>query len=135
MMSGAFWVRVGAVLGFLAVAAGAFGAHVLQERFQFEPRMIETFETGVRYQMIHALVIVVVGVLMMLEGAVSKPLRIATWSFLVGVMLFSGSLYGLSTGIGPRGLLGPLTPLGGVSLLVGWLALAIAPMRRGAGEP
>lgn len=121
MIGGSFWLRVGAVSGFLAVAAGAFGAHVLRARI--EARALEVFETAVRYQMYHALALVVVGLL----SAAPRPgqaLSVAGWAFLVGTVLFSGSLYGLALS-GPRWL-GMITPFGGVGFLVGWLALAVA---------
>lgn len=133
-MSGATWIRVGAILGFLAVAAGAFGAHALKERMNLEPRLLETFETGVRYQMIHALAIVAVG-LLAIQGGASSALQVAGWAFLVGVVLFSGSLYGLATGVGPRAVLGPITPVGGLCYLVGWVALALAATGRGPASP
>jgi uncharacterized membrane protein YgdD (TMEM256/DUF423 family) len=128
-MSGTFWVRTGAILGFLAVAAGAFGAHYLKERLKLEPRMLETFETGVRYQMYHALAILAVGVLMS-QGASGAALQVAGWAFLAGILLFSGGLYGLALGLGPRNVLGPITPFGGISFLVGWIALAAAALTK-----
>ena len=119
-MSGTTWIRIGAVLGGLAVAAGAFGAHGLKEKI--DSRSLEVFETAARYQMYHALAILAVGLLATLGRPVAS-LNLAGWSFLVGTLIFSGTLYGLST----SGLkwLGAITPIGGVALIVGWFALAI----------
>jgi uncharacterized membrane protein YgdD (TMEM256/DUF423 family) len=111
---------LGAASGFLAVAAGAFGAHALRARIP--PDLLAVFETGVRYQMYHALALFAV-------AWVSSrwPTPQATWAgwlFVAGTVLFSGSLYVLSlTGVR---WLGAITPLGGVAFLAGWLALAWA---------
>jgi uncharacterized membrane protein YgdD (TMEM256/DUF423 family) len=131
-MNGSPWTRIGAVLGLFAVAAGAFGAHVLKQRYAFGPNELATFETAVRYQMYHALALLAVGHLASTEGR-SRRVAVAGWSFLVGTLLFSGSLYGLVL-TGARWL-GPITPLGGVGFLIGWLALALAagPQSRGKG--
>jgi uncharacterized membrane protein YgdD (TMEM256/DUF423 family) len=111
-------VTLGATLGGLGVAAGAFGAHALRTRL--EPRLLEVFETGVRYHMYHALALVLVGLL-----AAHRPqagFAAAGWAFVVGIALFSGSLYAMAL-TGVRGL-GAITPLGGVAFLVGWGLLA-----------
>lgn len=116
------FLRIGSLLGFLAVVLGAFAAHGL--RPHLDERQFETFETAVRYQFFHALAILLVAVLSHFgrKGA----LRFAGWAFSAGVLLFSGSLYALST----RELhhfsvtwLGPITPLGGLCYLLGWGAL------------
>jgi len=102
-----------ALFGFFAVAFGAFGAHVLRSRLHAD--LLTTFETGVRYQMYHALAIP-------LAVWLSSPL--SGWLFFSGILLFSGSLYLLAlTGIRPIGI---LTPIGGLLFLVGWLTLAIS---------
>jgi uncharacterized membrane protein YgdD (TMEM256/DUF423 family) len=119
-MNGWAWVRVGAVMGFLGVAIGAFGAHGLKSRLD-SLGTAATFHTGVEYHFYHALAILAVGAL----GAwlpARNSLGVAGWAFLVGIVLFSGSLYVLSvTGIKPLGM---ITPFGGVAFLVGWAALA-----------
>jgi uncharacterized membrane protein YgdD (TMEM256/DUF423 family) len=120
-MSGATWIRIGAVFGGLAVAAGAFGAHGLRERL--DARSLEIFETAAKYQMYHALALVAVGAFAM-TGRVGAALTVAGWSFLVGILVFSGTLYGLS--ISGIRWLGMITPIGGVAMIVGWVALAIA---------
>ena len=116
----------GALSGFIAVAAGAFGAHALKKRLA--PDLLAVFETGARYQMFHALGLVAIAVwLARAESGSIVPLRAAGVLFLVGTALFSGSLYALAlTGVGR---LGAVTPLGGLAFLAGWLALAIAAWR------
>jgi uncharacterized membrane protein YgdD (TMEM256/DUF423 family) len=111
---------VGSVAAFLAVALGAFGAHGLRTRLS--PEMLAVFETGVRYQMFHALAILIVGlVLGRFDGWM---FRAAAWAFTAGIVLFSGSLYLLAlTGVT---ILGAITPLGGLAFLIGWGLLAVA---------
>ncbi|HLH25616.1 MAG TPA: DUF423 domain-containing protein [Chloroflexota bacterium] len=114
---------LGALLAFLAVGAGAFGAHALRERVS--PEMLDVFETAARYQMYHAL-----GLLAVAWAAGRWPggaTTAAGWLFFAGIVLFSGSLYGLSLS-GLRWL-GAITPLGGLAFLAGWLALAWAVWR------
>jgi uncharacterized membrane protein YgdD (TMEM256/DUF423 family) len=118
-MTGSTWLRLGAVLGFLAVACGAFAAHGLKGRISADG--LEVFETAARYQMYHALALVAVGLLAG-RGRTSGALAVAGWSFSLGTVVFSGSLYALALS-GVRWL-GAITPLGGVLFLVGWLALA-----------
>jgi uncharacterized membrane protein YgdD (TMEM256/DUF423 family) len=125
-MIGAFWIRAGAVLAGLGVIAGAFGAHYLRERLKLEPRQLESFETGVRYQVFHALALLVVGLIANQTGRAGGALGAAGWLFLVGTVLFSGSIYGLALQVGPRAALGPTTPIGGSLLIVGWFVLAAA---------
>jgi uncharacterized membrane protein YgdD (TMEM256/DUF423 family) len=120
-MSGTSWIRVGAVLGGLSVAFGAFGAHVLKDHLS--EKSLEVFETGAKYQMYHALALLAVG-LLALHGRSGVMLSVAGWSFLLGTLLFSFSLYALAlSGIGKLGM---ITPFGGVGLIIGWFALAIA---------
>lgn len=111
-------VLVAAVAGFLAVGLGAFAAHGLRNVLSAE--YLTVFQTGVHYQMVHALALLAVG--MLLQKTAARSLSIAAWSFAVGILLFSGSLYALTL-FGVRGL-GMITPLGGVAFLVGWAALA-----------
>lgn len=111
---------VGALMGAVGVALGAFGAHSL--RGLLSPDMLAVFETGVRYQMYHALAILMTAALTSrVEG---RATVVAGWSFAAGILLFSGSLYALAlSGITT---LGAVTPLGGVAFLVGWTCLAVA---------
>jgi uncharacterized membrane protein YgdD (TMEM256/DUF423 family) len=118
------FVLLGSVNAFLAVAFGAFGAHALRGRL--EPELLAIWQTGVTYHLVHALGLLLVGVLLHLHVG-SFYIRWAGWLLLVGVVLFSGSLYLLAlTGIRTFGM---LTPLGGVSLLGGWAALAAAMLK------
>jgi uncharacterized membrane protein YgdD (TMEM256/DUF423 family) len=134
-MERAFLV-IGAVSGFLGVAAGAFGSHAL--RAKLPPERLATFEIAVRYQLWHALgmfAVVMVGSLrfadpgpthpfVVLEGAMGWPAALAGWLFVAGTVLFSGSLYALSfTG---RKRWGAVAPVGGTCLLLGWVALALS---------
>jgi uncharacterized membrane protein YgdD (TMEM256/DUF423 family) len=111
---------IGAVIGGTAVAVGAFGAHALETRI--DAAALAVYETAARYQMYHGLALLVVGI--MLRTATGPALRWAGWFFTVGVVIFSGTLYGVAV-LGIRWL-GAVTPLGGVSLLLGWGALAWA---------
>jgi uncharacterized membrane protein YgdD (TMEM256/DUF423 family) len=117
------WLAIAAINGSISVAAGAFGAHGLEERLT--PEMLAHFETGARYHMYHALA--------MLLTAVAAPHinagtgRAACISFLTGIVLFSGSLYVLSiTGVKQLGM---ITPFGGFAFLIGWALLAWAALR------
>ena len=101
--------------------AGAFGAHGLEGKL--DSKGFEVFETAARYQMYHAPALLAVGLLGLL-GRGGGAVNLAGWSFLVGVLVFSGTLYGLAFG-GPRWL-GAITPLGGLGLILGWFALAFA---------
>ncbi len=118
------WKFVGAVLGGVAVAAGAFGAHALRDRL--DGPSLGRWHTGAQYEMAHALALVLVGIVS--ERAPSRALTLAGWAFTTGVVLFSGSLYALA--ISPAPWLGPVTPLGGLLLLAGWVALAVSAIPR-----
>ncbi len=114
---------VGALTALFGVAAGAFGAHLLSE--MLEPDRLATFETGVRYQMYHALALFAAG-----RGAARWPRGTASLAgtfFLIGIIIFSGTCYALAVGA-PRWL-GAVTPLGGLSLMVGWGLLAWGAVR------
>jgi len=111
---------VGALMGFVGVGLGAFGAHALKGRVS--PDMLAVFETGVRYQMYHALALLATAALM--SRSEGRAVLVAGWSFTVGILLFSGSLYALAlTGVT---ILGAVTPLGGLAFLIGWAALTVA---------
>lgn len=114
---------LGAGSAFLAVAAGAFGAHALRARLA--PDLLAVFETAARYQMYHAL-----GLLAVAWAATRWPgglVQWAGWLFVAGTVLFSGSLYALALS-GVRWL-GAVTPLGGVAFLAGWACLVLAARR------
>jgi uncharacterized membrane protein YgdD (TMEM256/DUF423 family) len=111
---------LGACSAFLAVAAGAFGAHAL--RVRLSPDLLGVFGTAARYQMYHALALLAVA--WAITRGTGSTAQWAGWLFVIGTVLFSGSLYGLAlTGIR---WLGAITPLGGVAFLAGWLCLALS---------
>lgn len=112
---------IGAIFAGLAVALGAFGAHGL--RSMVSASQLETFQTGVRYQMYHALALLFLGVLMRDQPA-NSLFSFTGWGWLVGILLFSGSLYAITLGV-PR-ILGIITPLGGVAFLSGWVCAILA---------
>ncbi|MCC6349619.1 MAG: DUF423 domain-containing protein [Candidatus Eisenbacteria bacterium] len=114
------FASIGALLGLLGVAAGAFGAHALRGRL--DPGMLQVFETAARYQLVHALALLFAGA--KLQGTPRPALTAACWLLLAGVVIFSGSLYALVL-TGTR-LWGAVTPIGGLCLMAGWLALALA---------
>ncbi len=121
-----WWIVLGAVNAFLAVAVGAFGAHGLKARVG--PDLLAVFETGARYHMYHALGLLAVGLVAQMRP--SPLLTNAGWAMQLGILLFSGSLYALAlTGI--RGL-GAITPVGGMGFLAGWLLLALAAWQPGS---
>ena len=113
-----------ALSGFLSVCLGAFAAHGL--RHHITPESLAIWQTGVQYQMYHALALLVVGVLY--QTQTSKALKLSGLAFILGSFLFSGSLYALALS-SPKAL-GVITPLGGLSFLVGWAALVIHALRR-----
>ena len=110
---------LGAASGLIGVAAGAFGAHAL--RFVLTPDLLQAFETGSRYQIAHALALILTA--LALDRSGRAALAWAGWLFLVGQVLFSGSLYLLALS-GTR-LWGAVTAFGGLCLLAGWLMLGI----------
>lgn len=114
------FLLIGSLGAFLGVAAGAFGAHGLRSRLSAD--MLAVFETAVRYQMYHAFALLITAAAIGRAGD-ARLLTIAGWSFITGVVLFSGSLYALTL-TGLKGL-GAITPLGGFAFLVGWACLAI----------
>lgn len=120
-----FFVLSGAIAGFLGVALGAFGSHGLSGHIA--ENLVNAFNTGAQYQMYHALAVLAVGVLLhQFPGR-----RLLFWSglfFLMGILLFSGSLYLLV--VAELRWLGPITPLGGLSFMVGWLFLAFSVVRQ-----
>jgi uncharacterized membrane protein YgdD (TMEM256/DUF423 family) len=114
-----FWIRAGAIVMFLGVALGAFGAHGLKDILS-EP-MKAVYETGVRYQMIHGIALFIVAWLS--SRGSSNQVHAAGWFFLAGTFIFSGSLYLLSlTGVKAWGA---VTPIGGLAFLAGWICIAV----------
>lgn len=117
------WIVMGSVFAGLSVVMGAFGAHGLRDRLT--PEMLQVYEIGARYQMYHALAMLAVG---LVQVKIDHPmLTVAGWCFVIGTVIFSGTLYALSiTGVR---MLGMITPIGGVIMIVGWAAMAYAALR------
>lgn len=116
------FLALGAILGLLGVAAGAFGAHAI--RGAISPERLATWETGARYHVYHALALLAVGLLLTVRGAAGSgagPITLAGWAFTGGIVLFAGSLYLLA--LTDVRWLGAITPFGGVAFLAGWLLL------------
>ncbi len=128
-MSDGFWLRVGAIWGFLGVAIGAFGAHGLKTQLEAAGKAA-SFQTGEDYHIYMALALLAVGILRV-AGRSGPALDLAGWMFLIGGVFFSGSIYILSL-TSVKGIWW-VTPTGGLLILVGWVALAVA--AGSAGRP
>lgn len=128
-------LRLTAIFGALAVAIGAFGAHGLKA--MVSPEYLETFKTGVTYQFYHVLGMGLAVALWSVPGIGQKHLRRAVWCWAGGILLFSGSLYLLSLRevlSVPVAVLGPITPLGGLFFIAGWVLLFLAAGRNFAPD-
>ncbi|WP_139693900.1 DUF423 domain-containing protein [Sporolactobacillus terrae] len=120
------FIAIGAILAFLSVAFGAFGAHVLKARLT--EQNLSIFQTGVQYQMVHALGLILIGILALTVFTGQTTLLVwAGWLMTLGVVLFSGSLYALTLS-GVR-VLGAITPIGGVLFLISWVLVVAAVLR------
>ncbi|MDB9517731.1 DUF423 domain-containing protein [Roseofilum reptotaenium CS-1145] len=123
------FLTLGSLFAAIAVAAGAFASHALKD--QLSDRSLEIFETATKYQMYHALGIILVALLLNSMHVGNTWMVTAGWAFVAGILLFSGSLYALSvTGIK---ILGAITPFGGVAFLIGWGCLALSTWLKTAG--
>ena len=114
---------IGGIYGGLAVVLGAFGAHALKKHFDKD--QLKSFETGVKYQMYHAIILIICGIAFPFLSTIQN---VMAWCFILGILLFSFSIYGLtwSSAKGKKiKLLGPITPLGGLLLVTGWILLTI----------
>ena len=118
------FLMIAALSGFFAVVIGAFAAHGLKQILA--PEALEVIKTGVQYQMYHALALLLVG-LWLSHKPTAPGLKASGLAFILGALLFSGSLYALALGA-PRWF-GPITPLGGLCFLIGWLLLLVAAWR------
>ena len=123
MTSARVFLALGSASAFIAVAGGAFGAHALRRRL--DENLLAVFETGIRYQMYHALALLAVAWAMDRWGG--GLVAASGWLFVAGTVVFSGSLYLLAL-TGQR-MFGAVTPIGGVALLCGWLVLLIGVLR------
>jgi uncharacterized membrane protein YgdD (TMEM256/DUF423 family) len=128
-------VLAGALFAALAVIIGAFAAHGLQKYLdtgEMDAKSLDVFQTGARYQMYHAFALIACGILAQLFGE-NKMYKIAGILFITGIIFFSGSVYLLSTakvlGIENWKWLGPITPIGGLCFITGWIFLAIGTRR------
>ena len=135
-MKAKHWIALGALLGGIGVALGAYGVHGLQSLLEARvgsaddlTKRLADWNTAVRYQMVHALALVLVG--LVAQRRASWPLTICGVGFLLGAILFSGGLYGfVLTSVKP---LVHVVPVGGVAYIVGWLALLVAALRMDDG--
>ncbi len=117
------FIALGAFFGFTGVALGAFGAHALKS--VVAPEMLTVFETGVRYEMYHALGLIAIGLIFRFSD--HRLLSFAGWSFTAGIVLFSGSLYAMTfTGVK---IFGAITPFGGIAFIFGWSCLFFSALK------
>ena len=118
-------IRTGAIIAAISVMMGAFGAHLLKDILS--EKALALYETGIKYQLYHAFGLIIAGILYQLSP--DKKIKTATTLFLLGILFFSGSLYVLCYKINNNidGLkwVGPVTPLGGLCFIAGWIFLAI----------
>lgn len=123
-------ISLGVVFAALAVILGAFGAHALKQMLAIE--QLQVFETGVRYQMYHSFGLLTAGILY--SSFPHKEVKLASTFFLIGIILFSGSLYAMTmlqiNGQVGLGGLGILTPIGGVFFILGWVMLLVGVLKR-----
>lgn len=124
------FLQIGSLYMLLGVILGAFGAHALKNQLTLD--RLTSFETGVRYQMYHALALLVVALLF--QYLEERLLRRVGWLFVIGIFLFSGSIYLLACreiiGLTTYKWLGPITPLGGTLLIIGWGLLFFASIKK-----
>src|SRR3954466_1621395 len=119
------FIIVGAINAFMAVALGAFGAHGLKDKL--DAHYLEIWKTGVTYQMFHAIGILVIGLLISKVTSASPQFTWSGWLMLAGIIFFSGSLYVLS--LTKIGILGAITPIGGVCFLAGWVLMIVGTVK------
>jgi len=122
------WLFIAALSGFLCVMIGAFAAHGLSK--VLEPKELAWIETGVKYQMFHTLAIMGIGIAQLCRESLvaNKMANVAAGSWVLGVLLFSGSLYALALGVGQ--FLVWVTPVGGTLFLIGWFCLAYGSLKK-----
>ncbi len=121
-------IFLGSTFACIAVVIGAFGAHYLKTIFTVD--QLTSFETGVKYQFYHSIAIAICGIVSSYSFCNAKKIKLAMWSFVVGIICFSGSIYALNLLkskeiVGIKGL-GIITPIGGLFFIVGWVLLAIS---------
>lgn len=124
------FMRIGILMALIAVALGAMGSHLLEQHLS--PDDLDTFETGVRYQFYHSFAILIVGLLF--HFGKKTRLTYAGWLFFAGIILFSGSIYLLAiqdTLSLKMSWLGPITPIGGLCFMAGWVFLFLSTYQQG----
>jgi len=114
----AFWLAAASILGALGVAMGAFGAHILRDRLT--PDQLASFGTAVQYHLLHSVALLA---LALWASAAGRSIQLPAALFSAGIVLFSGSIYGLL--LTDQRWLGPVTPLGGFCFVAGWLSLLL----------
>jgi uncharacterized membrane protein YgdD (TMEM256/DUF423 family) len=119
------FIIIGAINAFIAVALGAFGAHGLKDKL--DAHYLDIWKTGVTYQMFHAIGILIIGLLISKVAAASPQFTWSGWLMLAGIIFFSGSLYVLS--LTKIGILGAITPIGGVCFLAAWILMVIGAVK------
>ncbi len=130
MFTARFYLLISALSGMSAVALGAFGAHGLKKLVS--PELLAAYQTGVQYQFIHTLALLAIAILLLLvkpTPGLKNKLKISASLMIVGIVLFSGSLYSMtfmSVAGGFPAWLGPITPIGGLSFIIAWILLAVA---------
>jgi uncharacterized membrane protein YgdD (TMEM256/DUF423 family) len=128
------WIAIGALVGAIGVGFGAFGAHGLKDFLaglgyagDDLNRRLAIFDTAIRYQLIHAVALVITGLALVQRA--TRSWRLAAWCFLVGVLLFSGLLKVMTFADPAWNWLGAVVPVGGVAMIIGWLALAMGALQ------
>lgn len=116
------YLKTAALLGLTAVLLGAFGAHGLKKIAS--PEAVDSFKTGVLYHFLHALAMLITS--FFVENLVFKKARVALLLWIGGIVIFSGSLYLMALFPETKSILGPITPIGGLSLMAGWLFLFLS---------
>ncbi|MFT4763448.1 MAG: uncharacterized membrane protein YgdD (TMEM256/DUF423 family) [Oleispira sp.] len=130
MLSAQIYLLISAFSGLLSVVLGAFGAHGLKKIVS--PDMLAVYQTGVQYQFIHSLALLALAILMLMSVAKPAVLSKLKWSanlMMVGILLFSGSLYTMTLMSAAGGFpawIGPITPIGGLAFIMGWIFLMVA---------
>ena len=129
------WIAIGALLAAIGVGLGAYGAHGLRDtlmRAGFTgdelARRLSIFETAIRYQMFHAIALVLTG--LALDRRDIRAWRFAAWAFLAGIIMFSGLLKVMTFADAKWNWLGAIVPVGGLSMIAGWIALAVGALRK-----
>ncbi len=117
------WIMIGGIMGCIGVILGAFGAHSLKNILT--AAQLSSFKTAVQYQFLHSVALVLIGIMLgQSEEATQIKIKRAGKFFVAGIIMFCGSIYALTLG-GPK-FLGPITPLGGLCFIIGWLTLAFS---------